>query len=401
MTDQHPPFARSPRRVPHQRSPTAEPIPVPTPRAGTLAAAFDPHRNNLNALRLILAGAVLVSHSWLFVRGEPDPLTRLPGAPDLGTFAVDGFFLLSGFLIIRSHLRAPSTARFLWHRFLRVVPAFWVCLALTAVAIGPLLWRLNRGTTAGYPWTGHDSAVRYLLVNAALKMNQFNIGDLRAGQAVDGPLHTLFFEALCYLMVGVFGTVGILRRRRGLVLTLAVGGWLLAVGGALLGANRLTDSHILKYTAVFLIGAAMFLYADRIPRSRALLIAAAALLAAGLLIPHAYRPLALAPLAYLLLYAGTGRGLSRVGARRDLSYGIYVYAWPLQLLLLEAGVDAGIGTGAVVVHIAASLAVTSLAALASWYAIEAPALALKSWQPPSPRRSTDAGAAHLFVPRSR
>nr|MDT0667581.1 acyltransferase family protein [Micromonospora sp. DSM 115978] len=136
---------------------------------------------------------VLVSHSWQFVGGEKDPWGRVTGGPDIGEMAVDGFFLISGFLIVRSHLNSSSTGRYMWHRFLRILPGFWVCLVVTAVALAPLLYWLERDSLDGYPWTGSDSGLSYVISNAALRMNQFNIGDVRGGQAVDGSLHTLYF----------------------------------------------------------------------------------------------------------------------------------------------------------------------------------------------------------------
>ncbi|WP_154675569.1 acyltransferase family protein [Parafrankia elaeagni] len=360
----------------------------------TLGHRFDPRRNNLNALRLALALIVLVSHSWVFVHDGDDPLQNLTGGPAAGTIAVDGFFLISGFLITRSRLQASSTARYLWHRFLRILPGFWVCLAITAVVFGPLLWRLEREALAGYPWTGPESAVTYVMANSLLRMNQFNIGDLHGGEPLDGSLHTLFFEVLCYLMIGVFGGVGLLRRSRLLVVLSALSCWFLAAADTISGSQWLGESYTIRYVSVFLVGVVMYLYVDRIPVTWPLLTTSCALFAITLVAPSTYLVLGPVPLAYLLLWGGTGRRLERVGTRRDLSYGIYIYSWPLQLVLLEAGV----GDDNVAVHVAASTAVSALAAVASWYLVEAPALALKkanvTWPRPWRRdaRSAAGGA---------
>jgi peptidoglycan/LPS O-acetylase OafA/YrhL len=355
----------------------------------TLASAFDPKRNNINALRLVLATAVLISHSWLFVLGEHDPLADLGAGMDVGELAVDGFFLLSGFLITRSYLRASSNGRYLWHRFLRIMPAFWVCLVVTATVAGPLLWWLEHDSTAGYPWAGEDSALTYVASNAALRMNQFNIGDLHGGGAVDGSLHTLYFEALCYIMIGILGTLGILRRRRVVVLALAAACWAVAVVDIFAGAELLAESFTLRFVSVFLVGSAMFLYADRIPVSRLLLGVSVVLLALALVIHDGYPALGPAPLAYLLLCAGCGHRLSRVGSRRDLSYGIYIYAWPVQLLLLGAH----IGDGNLAVHAITSLGAVSLVAMLSWYLVEAPALSSKNLSPAKMRMAVGAISA--------
>ena len=345
----------------------------------TLAEAFDPRSNNLNAIRLILATLVLVSHSWQFVL-EKDPLERHTVTPDIGEVCVDGFFVVSGFLITRSRLRVSGSGRYLWHRFLRIMPGFWVCLAVTAVAFGPLLWWLERDTLDGYPWTGPDSSLSYVISNFALRMNQFNIGDLNGGYAIDGSLHTLFFEFLCYLMIGALGALGLLRPR--VIGVLAAGGLLIAAAAAATGADWLVHTYTLRFAVVFLVGAAMFMYADRVPLTPLLAAAAAGLLAFSLAITELYLVFGPLTLSYLLLYAGSGRRLAKVGARNDLSYGIYVYAWPIQVLVLAAGVGAardGLGLAA---HIAVSLPITVLAAAVSWRLIESPALDRKSIAPP-------------------
>lgn len=95
----------------------------------------------------------------------------------------------------------------------------------------------------------------------------------------------------------------------------------------------------------------------------------------------AYVVLAPPAVAYLLLLAGSSRRLQRVGSRRDLSYGLYVYAWPVQVLLLLAGAAAW----PVLLYGAASLAVALVLAWASWTWVETPALRLKSWTPAAAR----------------
>jgi len=310
-------------------------------RAPRLTAAFDPRENSLNALRLLLACAVLASHSWQFARDESDPVGRLADGPDLGDMSVDGFFLISGFLITRSQLRASSTGRYLWHRFLRIVPGFWVCLLATAFVLAPVLWWLERDTLAGYPWLGADSALTYVAVNGAVCMNQFNIGDLQGGAALDGSLHTLFFEMLCYLLIAALGALGVLRRRRWLVLVAAAAFTVVAAVEAIVPGDVLATTYTVRWTGVFLVGSTMFLYGEHIPLTRPLTAAAVLLVAVAVAVPSAYLALAPAAFGYLLLHAGTSPRLARVAVRRDLSYGIYIYAWPLQLICSKRGQTPG------------------------------------------------------------
>jgi peptidoglycan/LPS O-acetylase OafA/YrhL len=112
----------------------------------TVADAFDPKRNAFAFLRMVLALLVIVCHCFALGGVGTDPLARITeGQHSLGETAVAIFFLLSGFLITRSGLRSRSVARFLWHRFLRIFPGYWVCLAVTAFLFSPLFELIKHG----------------------------------------------------------------------------------------------------------------------------------------------------------------------------------------------------------------------------------------------------------------
>src|ERR1039457_895578 len=102
----------------------------------TIEQSFSAKRNSLNFLRLILALAVLFSHSiTLGLFGSESIL----GKTTLGTVAVFGFFGISGFLVAGSAAR-NNVGRYLWQRFLRIFPAFWICLLVTWVVFCTTLW---------------------------------------------------------------------------------------------------------------------------------------------------------------------------------------------------------------------------------------------------------------------
>jgi peptidoglycan/LPS O-acetylase OafA/YrhL len=88
----------------------------------TVEQRFDRRRNNFDSLRLFFAGLVAVAHGIAIHTGDQPQW----GASTLGDFGLDGFFILSGFLVTRSYLSLGSLPRFSWHRLLRIMPAFWV-----------------------------------------------------------------------------------------------------------------------------------------------------------------------------------------------------------------------------------------------------------------------------------
>src|SRR4051794_34755403 len=92
--------------------------------AGSDAASLS--RNNFNFLRLLFASLVILTHSVELVDGSPrrEPLQQLRLPWTVSHLAVDGFFLLSGYLIAQSWIREPHLLRFLWKRVLRIYPGF-------------------------------------------------------------------------------------------------------------------------------------------------------------------------------------------------------------------------------------------------------------------------------------
>ncbi len=353
----------------------------------TLATAFDPRSNSLDVLRLLLAGTVAVVHTMLLGSGH-QPQT---GSTDLGSLAVDGFFVLSGFLVTASYLRLGSLRRYAWHRALRILPGFWAGLLGTALLVAPLMAVLT-GRSATSVFTGPGSALSYLTSNAALLMRQFGIAGLPgtggAPDVVNGALWTLFFEAACYGIVAVLGVLGVLRRRRRLVLVLLALLWALTIA-ATAGFNPLGSTIMLRFAFVFLLGAAAHLFADRVPVSGVLALIGVALVVTGLHLLPDHRALAGPAFAYVVVYAVVRLPL-RWRPRWDLSYGVYVWHWPIAQLLVAAGATAL----TTVPFIAISLAVTAVVAALSWNLVEHPALSLKGaawvtrWAPGRRRRSS-------------
>ena len=121
---------------------------------------LDFRSNSIGFLRFFFAATVVWSHAFPLGGFSEDPLNRLNfNAPTTGFLAVGGFFVLSGFLITRSYETVGSVGRFIWHRFLRIFPAFWVCLMVTAFGLAPLAFAYQHGTLHHYftevpaPWS--------------------------------------------------------------------------------------------------------------------------------------------------------------------------------------------------------------------------------------------------------
>ncbi|SOD70547.1 peptidoglycan/LPS O-acetylase OafA/YrhL [Jatrophihabitans sp. GAS493] len=329
----------------------------------SIAAAYRGRQNSLNFLRLLLAVTVLLAHQVElggFGSDQASPEIRA------GRWAVAGFFAISGFLITNSR-RRRSFGSYLRHRFLRIYPAFLVCLILTAVIFAPLAQVIGPGRVE---W---GSAGHYVLDNLALNINQYDIrhtlDSVPFPQAWDGSLWTLYFEFACYLMIGLL-LFAPLRLHRHLVLVAFV--LLLIVASAHVAGGRFINyTELATLGTAFFAGALAALWSDRLRLGWP--IAAVAAVACGVAMAvDRLDTLGAIPLTYLLLWLGARLRLDRVGARNDISYGIYIYAFPLQQLLVLLTVQ---HLGYPISSLLAMLLTVPVAA-ASWFAVERPALRL-------------------------
>lgn len=343
-----------------------------TMRGRTVGDAFDPRHNALNAIRLALALLVVVSHTWPTGGYGDDPKL---GDQDLGNWAVAGFFGISGYLITASRLHSRNLVDYLWRRVLRIYPAFLVVIVVIAFVVSPIV----AGVTGDGEWSPVH-AVSFVLHNAALEIRQYGIGSTLTSvpypNVWDGSLWTLFFEFLCYIAVGVAATV--LPRQ---MIMPAVAVALIVCAGATVGfeytslSAPTTIKYLLLLGGYFAGGALLYLLRDKIPHSVALVIVSIILLVV-LAWFGVSRPFAGFPVAYLMIFAGSRmpQSLQRVGAKNDISYGMYIYAFPVQQVL--AYVFPAQMLPALVFALIA-IACTLPLAWASWLFVERPALRFK------------------------
>lgn len=350
---------------------------------GTFAQGLVGRSNAFGLLRLVLAVLVIVSHAFPVGGWGKDPMgewTR--GQAELGDLAVVGFFAVSGYLITLSAQRT-ALLPYLWRRFLRIMPAFWLVVLFTALVLGPLDYWRGQGDLSGY-FAEPDGPGSFVGLNALLMMRQFTIHGVFTGAplgqgVLNGSLWTLFFEALCYLIMGGLAVLGLLaQRRRWVVPGLAVVFYVVSAVAPLVDLNSFTVIELARLGSVFLTGATIAMFRDRLPFAG--WIAAVCL---GVLVASAalggLRTVGYAALCYVILWvAGRApRVLHGIGSVNDVSYGVYIFAWPVQMLLAIHGVNAwGIGW-----YIVACVVLVLPLAAMSWWFVEKPAMALKDRLP--------------------
>ena len=364
----------------------------------SFAEAFDPRKNAFGFLRLALAVLVIVGHcSRLGGFGDEQFVPGLTGARhSLGSLAIGMFFVLSGFLISRSASGPLSVGRFLWHRFLRIFPGYWVCLLVSAFVFAPIACAIEHGSLLDVFRSSANSAQSYAIDNAGMfhprgfSMNSIMavssshiaglLGHNPTPWTINGSLWTLPIELLCYLGVAALAALGIIRRARIVVLVLFA---LLCGIWELDRVNPEACRHYFPFFGFnllctlclyFLAGCVCFLYREKIPYSKVLLAVSVCLAILSLVVGvlDFLTPIAL-PYAFLCL--GFKLPVGSFDARGDFSYGTYIYAFPIQQGLALMGVqEAGFG-----LYLICSLFVTAVLAILSCWWIEAPCLRWKNF----------------------
>lgn len=349
-------------------------------------------KNNFDFMRVVAATLVVYSHSYALL-GIPhkELIYSWKIYYGGGALGVAIFFVMSGYLIAISQQNSTSVLQFLSKRALRIFPALAVVVLLTAFVLGPLV------TTLELPDYLRHRATREYLWNIALWVH-FPLPGVFAGlpypNAVNSSLWTLPVEVVMYVGVALLGLAGLLKRRWiPLVLIALVALYAYLPFDPSLQKMQLENlgqlDNFLRLAIYFFTGSALSLF-DRLVPWRAWI--AALLLIVGV---AAFRtPVGIycmfVAIPYCTLYIARSnfRPLANFGRYGDFSYGLYIYAFPIQQTLVYlAGRE---NLSPLTLFLAAQTIALGCAFL-SWHLVEKPALRLKQRLPS--QRATSAPMA--------
>lgn len=342
------------------------------PGSTTAPAALGGRTNNFDALRLVGAMAVLVGHGFvLHGRAAEVPPTFGIGLHPLGLAL---FFSISGYLIMGSWLSRPAVSHYLTNRAARILPALAASSILTALVLGPAVTTLPIGDYFG------DSSTWTYLANTVPVVPQYDLPGVFANLpfplAVNGSLWTLRVEFACYFGVLL---VGMLPRVPRLVL-LAIAGAIAAtvsqLGVTVGDANVSASAGVATY---FVVGALLRHCPRRVLDARvALLLLVPWALVTSFLSRGIAELVSFVVLPYVVISIGLAAtpGVRRAARFGDFSYGIYLWAFPVQQTILLVAPDLPIA-----VSIAACAVISTAIAVASWHLVENPVLTRKGRLP--------------------
>ncbi len=349
-------------------------LPMSIHASPSLADCLRRRRDNFLLLRLAAAVLVVFGHSYAaaHIPGVRDFIAAKAWGPGVytGSVAVEIFFVVSGFLVTGSYVNRHDLRFFVRARFLRIVPAYLVCVVGCAYVIGPMVTRLPLGE-----YLQHGDTIGYVLKNMTFtQLDWYLPGVFESNpnpRVVNGSLWTLPAEVRMYALVALFGLLGLLQRRR--LFNVVIGATFVWAAWFPETAMSLwaVDAYF-RLAGLFALGAVFYVNREHIPVNGYL---SAALIAFAWLLHGTSHFMAIYGLAlgYGSLWFAYAPRLDAFNRFGDYSYGVYLWGFPVEQLVAMA-----LGRPTPMQVFAWAMPLTLLVAIGSWHLIEKPALALKN-----------------------
>ncbi len=326
-------------------------------------------KNNFDLLRLLFALTVCLFHACDLSGFPPlEPLSRiLPRKA-----AIQGFFVISGFLIFMSFERSPSYTAYIRKRILRIYPAYFTIIMICAILLVAVS---TKGIRDYFSWIW----VKYVFVNLAflnfLQPTLPGVFESYKMSSVNGALWTLKIEVMFYMSVPLW--VYLFRKFSHLPILILVYCASVAYAGLFQAAAERTGLFMYEelgrqlpgQLSYFMAGGFIYYFLPKFERYAGYFLSAGVfVLAANMFYPMFYPPHILQPfaLASVVVFLGLYWYVGNFGKYGDFSYGTYILHFPIIQLLLYAGWF----RESPWLFLAAVIIITTIGAVAMWHFIE-------------------------------
>ena len=298
------------------------------------------YKNNFDFLRLLFAVFVIIAHSFVLTGNTPGDWVFILSQKQM-TFShigVAGFFAISGYLVTQSLSRSNTLKVYYLKRVLRIYPALLVMLILTAL-LGPFFYK---GSVLNY--LGNASAWTYVPFNLLLFKLQYGISGIFENNiypsVINGSLHTIPYEVALYISLSA---LFFYKREKQRIFMLVIAFCSLMLIKVLLSAQLYKQAPtninlVIDYSGFFLIGALLSLFKiERIKyRNLGFTIAIAFWAITIWLNVYVWFQYYVLPLTVILAGTSSTAVINNIGNRvGDISYGLYIYAFPVQQALVH------------------------------------------------------------------
>ncbi|MDR3488079.1 MAG: acyltransferase [Bradyrhizobium sp.] len=353
------------------------------------------NRMSFGFLRLGFAMLVIISHAPALYDGNQDReiLRRLFGTISFGELAVDAFFIISGYLIVSSYDRTNSPSLYMAKRIARIYPGYLTSYLMCVTVVAYF---------GGVRFDFSAISIFVIIVKAIL-LQIPEVGPVFDGTpypTLNGSAWTIAYEFRCYIFVLFLGVSRLLKRRY-IILLITVA---FVVIGTIynnhyqldaqsqssgIGASELQSHSMLvtwksilfgdfrnnvRFFALFLAGSCFYLFSREIPFCVGYIVFSSLFLGIGLCFYSSVNIAVALFGSYLIFSAARNCAdtfLARINNNIDISYGIYLYAWPINKLILYYFHGIGLVESGIL-----TLAISSIVGYVSWIVVEMPALFL-------------------------
>lgn len=281
--------------------------------------------NNFDVIRFLAAVIVVFSHSFPLSLGDNQKewLSNITeGQATLGYISVFTFLIISGYLITQSYDRTKNILKYTQARILRIIPGLTVLILLTTFLLGPVFTELSLSQ-----YLASKDTYRYLRAILVFKMPYTLPGVFSRNPypyTVNGSLWTLVCEAKCYIIIGGLGVLNLLKKKVIMFLFMVILIWF-----------NVHNSDTLFMFVCFFAGSAYYMFRNKIKICfQYFIISLVLLLTAGIfgLLKEAFPILG----GYIVLYLAFNQWIKLYNFNKhgDFSYGIYIYAFPIQQVIV-------------------------------------------------------------------
>jgi peptidoglycan/LPS O-acetylase OafA/YrhL len=327
----------------------------------TINEALQSRQHNFNFIRLATSVAVIYAHSFA--------LSGVAAKPFFAGISVTVFFILSGFLISASYERSKTLSQFAVARALRIYPALIAVILVSALIIGPVF------TSHSLISYFTDSEVAEYLTNMTALRIQHSLPGVFENNPfpdfVNGSLWTLPLVLLCYALLVL---VGVAVKKKPVTFILILVPVLLFIWAHpyLIFRQRYYNNIF-----CFAVGGLLYVLRKKIRLDYRLALLSLAVFIAGrvYLSGPVYVLVTGISCSYLVMFAAfiPNNYLQHVTKHGDFSYGLYIWAFPVQQMLVV-----GFGHWSPLANFFGALLIGLLLAILSWHLIEKKAIAMKS-----------------------
>lgn len=301
------------------------------------------------------------------------------------SFAVPFFFYISGYLITASAIKNDFKT-FLKKRLARIYPAYFICILLIVILFAPLAFTIiNNGNFDLISYLNlNPSPARFFIYALPLNLFENNIGTLLEAINADNwnvSIWTLFFEFGCYIAVSIVMAVLMkskIRKNNYPIIIFVI----YLIFGIVYTLMPDSSNKALFYFklgmylfSMFFAGGFVYLIKDKLVFSYKFF--ALALIYCAMCMAFFSRNAAgiyiAIPMTYLLLVLSVKIKSPKFIKENDISYGTYIYAWPVQciiaIFITFNNINISVWEYLVYVWI-----LTTFFAVLSWFIIEKPIL---------------------------